>query len=249
MDNLSTLVLGWAGVGDQPNPTKTTPKPQIGQPTPTSPSIGGKPIGVGTGAVIFAGIPNTREIPLSPEALEDLKKTAKETQEKIKNKEIEKEKQTKCKKCEAFTFGKKHRKKISFGDSDNAKYQFKISNMLSDPLKFRAGTPSVSEGKTKPSTPIEEWLLNDVSFDGLWPIPCTLVEAKGNYAQFLDPRKPEFIKEKVFLKHLAKEAIAQKKVSMKYKTAQLQWYFMEEAAKKYFDNVNSLIIQTFYKPL
>ncbi|MFT0693661.1 Tox-REase-5 domain-containing protein [Acinetobacter bereziniae] len=247
MDNLSTLVLGWAGVGDQPNPTKTTPKPQIGQPTPTSPSIGGKPIGVGTGAVIFAGIPNTREIPLSPEALEDLKKTAKETQEKIKNKEIEKEKQTKCKKCEAFTFGKKHRKKISFGDPDNTKYQFKISNMLSDPLKFRAGTPSVSEGKTKPSTPIEEWLLNDVSFDGLWPIPCTLVEAKGNYAQFLAESKRK-IREFIY-QGLIKEAGRQKTINLRYKTTKLIWYFIEEDAKKHFDDVSGRLVTTVYEPL
>ncbi|BCX74462.1 MULTISPECIES: Tox-REase-5 domain-containing protein [Acinetobacter] len=247
MDNLSTLVLGWAGVGDQPNPTKTTPKPQIGQPTPTSPSIGGKPIGVGTGAVIFAGIPNTREIPLSPEALEDLKKTAKETQEKIKNKEIDKEKQTKCKKCEAFTFGKKHRKKISFGDPDNAKYQFKISNMLSDPLKFRAGTPSVSEGKTKPSTLIEEWLLNDVSFDGLWPIPCTLVEAKGNYAQFLAESKRK-IREFIY-QGLIKEAGRQKTINLRYKTTKLIWYFIEEDAKKHFDDVSGRLVTTVYEPL
>ncbi|WP_266126000.1 Tox-REase-5 domain-containing protein [Acinetobacter bereziniae] len=247
MDNLSTLVLGWAGVGDQPNPTKTTPKPQIGQPTPTSPSIGGKPISVGTGAVIFAGIPNTREIPLSPEALEDLKKTAKETQEKIKNKEIEKEKQTKCKKCEAFSFGKKHRKKISFGDPDNAKYQFKISNMLSDPLKFRAGTPSVSEGKTKPSTPIEEWLLNDVSFDGLWPIPCTLVEAKGNYAQFLAESKRK-IREFIY-QGLIKEAGRQKTINLRYKTTKLIWYFIEEDAKKHFDDVSGRLVTTVYEPL
>ncbi|MDR6540047.1 hypothetical protein ABIC56_000590 [Acinetobacter bereziniae] len=247
MDNLSTLVLGWAGVGDQPNPTKTTPKPQIGQPTPTSPSIGGKPIGVGTGAVIFAGIPNTREIPLSPEALEDLKKNAKETQEKIKNKEIDKEKQTKCKKCEAFTFGKKHRKKISFGDPDNAKYQFKISNMLSDPLKFRAGTPSVSEGKTKPSTLIEEWLLNDVSFDGLWPIPCTLVEAKGNYAQFLAESKRK-IREFIY-QGLIKEAGRQKTINLRYKTTKLIWYFIEEDAKKHFDDVSGRLVTTVYEPL
>lgn len=247
MDNLSTLVLGWAGVGDQPNPTKTTPKPQIGQPTPTSPSIGGKPIGVGTGAVIFAGIPNTREIPLSPEALEDLKKTAKEIQEKIKNKEIDKEKQTKCKKCEAFTFGKKHRKKISFGDSDNAKYQFKISNMLSDPLKFRAGTPSVSEGKTKPSTPIEEWLLNDVSFDGLWPIPCTLVEAKGNYAQFLTESKKGI--RKFIFEGLTKEAIGQRSVNIKYKTNKLVWYFLEQEAKQHFDIESGEIVKTIFMPL
>lgn len=247
MDNLSTLVLGWAGVGDQPNPTKTTPKPQIGQPTPTSPSIGGKPIGVGTGAVIFAGIPNTREIPLSPEALEDLKKTAKETQEKIKNKEIDKEKQTKCKKCEAFMFGKKHRKKISFGDPDNAKYQFKISNMLSDPLKFRAGTPSVSEGKTKPSTLIEEWLLNDVSFDGLWPIPCTLVEAKGNYAQFLAESKRK-IREFIY-QGLIKEAGRQKTINLRYKTTKLIWYFIEEDAKKHFDDVSGRLVTTVYEPL
>lgn len=247
MDNLSTLVLGWAGVGDQPNPTKTTPKPQIGQPTPTSPSIGGKPIGVGTGAVIFAGIRNTREIPLSPEALEDLKKTAKETQEKIKNKEIDKEKQTKCKKCEAFMFGKKHRKKISFGDPDNAKYQFKISNMLSDPLKFRAGTPSVSEGKTKPSTLIEEWLLNDVSFDGLWPIPCTLVEAKGNYAQFLAESKRK-IREFIY-QGLIKEAGRQKTINLRYKTTKLIWYFIEEDAKKHFDDVSGRLVTTVYEPL
>lgn len=247
MDSLSTLVLGWAGVSDQPNPTKTTPKPQIGIPTSTPPSVGGKPIGVGTGVILFGGIPDTREIPLSPEALEDLKKVAKETDDKIKNNEIEKEKQTKCKKCEAFTLGKKHIKKISFGDPDNAKYQFKISNMLSDPLKFKVGTPSVSEGKTKPSTPIEEWMLSNVSFDGLWPIPCTLVEAKGNYAQFLAESKKGI--RKFIFEGLTKEAIGQRSVNLRYKTTKLLWYFLEQEAKQHFDIESGEIVKTIFIPL
>lgn len=247
MDSLSTLVLGWAGVGNQPNPTKTTPKPQIGVPTSTPPSGAGKPIGVGTGVILFGGIPDTREIPLSPEALEDLKKVAKETDDKIKNNEIEKEKQTKCKKCEAFTLGKKHIKKISFGDPDNAKYQFKISNMLSDPLKFKVGTSSVSEGKTKPSTPIEEWMLSNISFDGLWPIPCTLVEAKGNYAQFLTESKRK-IREFIY-QGLIKEAGRQKTINLRYKTTKLIWYFMEEDAKKHFDDVSGRLVTTVHEPL
>lgn len=248
MDSVSSLVLGWAGVGDQPTPgTKTVPKPQIGVPTTAPPSVGGRPIGVGVGTVIFGGIPDTREVPLSPEALEELKKIAKETAEKIKAKEAEKEKQSKCKKCEAFTLGNKHIKRISFGNPDNAKYQLKISNKLSSPLFFKAGISAVSEGKKKPSTPIDEWLLSGVSFDGLWPVPCTLVEAKGNYAQFLTEQKRK-IREFIY-QGLMKEAGSQKAVNLRYKTTKLIWYFLEEDAKKHFDNISGRLVTTVYESL
>lgn len=165
-------------------------------------------------------------------------------------KEVSKDitKQQRCNKCEAYQFGNKHLIKRSMGAEVNTQYQVKISNLSSYPLTFRSYTPYVAEGNTKATTQIEEWNLTGTSFDGLWPMECILVEAKGQYAQFLDPKKPRFLKVDVF-NGLVLEARRQKTVITPYKTTKLTWYFYEREAKTFFDNNGGLIVTSIYMPL
>lgn len=166
-------------------------------------------------------------------------------------KEVSKDitKQERCNKCEAYTLGNKHLIKRSMGDEVNTKYQFKIANLSSYPLTFKTYTPYVAEGNKKATTPIEEWSLSGTSFDGLWPMECILVEAKGQYAQFLDPKKPDFLAERVF-GGLVDEARAQRVVKAPLKTTKLTWYFYEQEAKTYFDSIGGRIqVTSIFMPL
>lgn len=160
----------------------------------------------------------------------------------------DKEKQERCNKCEAYALGNKFLIKRSMGDEVNTEYQYKIANLSSYPLTFKAYTPYVAEGNKKATTPIEEWGIRGTSFDGLWPMECILVEAKGQYAQFLDPKKKEFIKDSVY-NGLIKEARSQKVVIGSFKTTKLTWYFYEQEAKRYFDVVSRRIVTTIFMPL
>lgn len=90
-------------------------------------------------------------------------------------------------------------------------------------------------------------MLSNVSFDGLWPIPCTLVEAKGNYAQFLAESKKGI--RKFIFEGLTKEAIGQRSVNLRYKTTKLLWYFLEQEAKQHFDIESGEIVKTIFIPL
>jgi len=90
-------------------------------------------------------------------------------------------------------------------------------------------------------------LYSGVSFDGLWPMECILVEAKGRYAQFLEG-KPEFMKRDIFNK-MRNEAASQRIVKDSFKTAKLSWYFYEQEIKKYFDRLTRNMVPTFYMPL
>lgn len=91
--------------------------------------------------------------------------------------------------------------------------------------------------KGEPSTTadqlnITEWLYKGVWFDGFWRANCTVVDAKGRYAQFLDqdgrPKRgfpansifPDLVKEAAM--QLAAIAGAQPK-------GKLQWHLMEAA--------------------
>ncbi|WP_180175540.1 MULTISPECIES: Tox-REase-5 domain-containing protein [unclassified Acinetobacter] len=165
-------------------------------------------------------------------------------------KEVSKDvkKQEKCKKCEAYALGDKYLIKRSMGDETNTQYQLKIANLSSYPLTFKAYTPYIVEGNKKPTTPIEEWQLNGVSFDGLWPLECILVEAKGRYAQFLDGSKPEFMVEKIFREMLA-EAARQRAVNLRFKTTKLVWYFYENETKQHFDSIGGNIVTSIHMPL
>ena len=156
--------------------------------------------------------------------------------------------QQRCNKCEPYQRGTKIELERSMGHEINTEYQFKIANLSSHPLKFRVSEPFLKPGNKKPTTKVQEWSVGGVSFDGLWPMECILVEAKGRYAQFLDPKMNKFVKENVFTL-MYKEADSQKKAVLMLKGAKLQWYFYEKETKKYFDNLISNTIHTIFMPL
>lgn len=165
-------------------------------------------------------------------------------------KEVSKDitKQQRCNKCEPYQLGNKHEIERSMGNEINTQYQFKIANLSSHPLKFRVSEPFLKPGNKKPTTKVQEWFVGGVSFDGLWPMECILVEAKGRYAQFLDPKMKEFIQLNVY-RALVKEARSQKTVQLSLKTAKLNWYFYEKEAKEYFDDLSRNIVTTIFMPL
>ncbi|UGQ27242.1 Tox-REase-5 domain-containing protein [Acinetobacter calcoaceticus] len=164
-------------------------------------------------------------------------------------KEVSKDitKQQRCNKCEPYQLGVKHQLKRPMGNEINTEYQLKIANLSSYPLTFRASAPYLVSGNKKETTDIQEWFVNGVSFDGLWPMECILVEAKGRYAQFLEG-KPEFMKRNIFNK-MRLEAASQKTVKDSLKTAKLSWYFYERETKTYFDRLTRNMVTTIFMPL
>ncbi|WP_111886111.1 MULTISPECIES: Tox-REase-5 domain-containing protein [unclassified Acinetobacter] len=164
-------------------------------------------------------------------------------------KEVSKDitKQQRCNKCEPYQLGNKHQIKRPMGNEINTEYQIKIANLSSYPLTFQASDPYLVSGNTKQTTEIQEWVLSGVSFDGLWPMQCILVEAKGRYAQFLEG-KPDFMKNNIFLK-MRNEATSQRSVVSRFKTSKLNWYFYEEETKVYFDRFSRNIVPTIFMPL
>lgn len=202
-------------------------------------TVGGRGTATGTGGVVVTQGGRTIAV-----------EAAKGMATVVLAKEVSKDrtKQERCNKCEAYLLGNKHLIKRSMGDEVNTEYQVKISNLSSYPLTFKSYTPYVADGNKKSTTPIEEWNLIGTSFDGLWPMECILVEAKGQYAQFLDPKKPRFLKLDVFNK-LVLEARRQKTVVNPYKTTKLTWYFYEKEAKTFFDSNGGLVVTSIHMPL
>ena len=164
-------------------------------------------------------------------------------------KEVSKDitKQQRCNKCEPYQLGNKHQIKRPMGNEINTQYQIKIANLSSYPLTFKASDPYLVSGNKKQTTEIQEWILAGVSFDGLWPMECILVEAKGRYAQFLEG-KPDFMKNNIFLK-MRNEATSQRSVVSRFRTAKLNWYFYEKETKVYFDRFSRNIVSTIFMPL
>ena len=164
-------------------------------------------------------------------------------------KEVSKDitKQQRCNKCEPYQLGNKHQIKRPMGNEINTQYQIKIANLSSYPLTFKASDPYLVSGNKKQTTEIQEWILAGVSFDGLWPMECILVEAKGRYAQFLEG-KPDFMKNNIFLK-MRNEATSQRSVVSCFRTAKLNWYFYEKETKVYFDRFSRNIVSTIFMPL
>jgi len=156
--------------------------------------------------------------------------------------------QQRCNKCEPYQRGNKHQLERSMGNEVNTQYQLKIANLSSFPLTFKASPPFIKPGNKKATTVIQEWNVAGVSFDGLWPMECILVEAKGRYAQFLDPKMNKFIKKNVF-NLMYKEAESQRTVVLMLKGAKLQWYFYEKETKDYFDGLIFNMIHTIFMPL
>ena len=164
-------------------------------------------------------------------------------------KEVSKDitKQQRCNKCEPYQLGNKHQIKRPMGNEINTQYQIKIANLSSYPLTFKASDPYLVSGNKKQTTEIQEWILAGVSFDGLWPMECILVEAKGRYAQFLEG-KPDFMKNNIFLK-MRNEATSQRSVVSRFRTAKSNWYFYEKETKVYFDRFSRNIVSTIFMPL
>ena len=164
-------------------------------------------------------------------------------------KEVSKDitKQQRCNKCEPYQLGNKHQIKRPMGNEINTQYQIKIEHSTSYPLTFKASDPYLVSGNKKQTTEIQEWILAGVSFDGLWPMECILVEAKGRYAQFLEG-KPDFMKNNIFLK-MRNEATSQRSVVSRFRTAKLNWYFYEKETKVYFDRFSRNIVSTIFMPL
>ena len=164
-------------------------------------------------------------------------------------KEVSKDitKQQRCNKCEPYQLGNKHQIKRPMGNEINTQYQIKIANLSSYPLTFKASDPYLVPGNKKQTTDIQEWTLAGVSFDGLWPMECILVEAKERYAQFLEG-KPDFMKNNIFLK-MRNEATSQRSVVSRFRTAKLNWYFYEKETKVYFDRFSRNIVSTIFMPL
>ncbi len=157
-------------------------------------------------------------------------------------------KQQRCNKCEPYQLGNKHEIERSMGNEINTQYQFKIANLSSYPLTFRTSEPFLKPGNKKETTKVQEWVVGGVSFDGLWPMECILVEAKGRYAQFLDPKMKVFIRNNVF-DLMIKEAASQRAVVLTLKTAKLNWYFYEKETKDFFDERIANMIHTIFMPL
>ncbi|OTG88320.1 hypothetical protein B9T31_02055 [Acinetobacter sp. ANC 4558] len=200
---------------------------------------GARTVAIGTGEVIVTQ--GGKKI-----AIEAIKGMA--TIVLVKEVSKDKTKQERCNKCEPYTLGNKHLIKRSMGAEINTVYQYKIANLSSYPLTFKSYTPYIAEGNKKATTPIEEWNVGATSFDGLWPMECILVEAKGQYAQFLDSKKPDFLKTNVY-RDLVLEATRQKRVIIGYKTAKLTWYFYEDMARNYFILQGGGIITSIFMPL
>lgn len=155
--------------------------------------------------------------------------------------------QQRCNKCEPYQRGNKHQLERSMGNEVNTQYQLKIANLSSFPLKFLVSPPFLKPGNTKETTKVQEWVVGGVSFDGLWPMECILVEAKGRYAQFLTG-KPVFLRDDIFAK-MVLEAGSHKAVVGRFKSAKLSWYFYEQETKRYFDRQTRNTIPTIYMPL
>lgn len=167
----------------------------------------------------------------------------------------DKDKQEKCNKCEAYVQGFKTVYLRTMGDRFNADYQFMVSNFSSIPITFSQYAPFIKDGNKKETTPLEEWKLKNVSFDGLWPIPCILVEAKGKYDQFLAKNNvgKKDGKERVFMEDISfgkllKEAQTQNLVRRSLKKVGLHWHFAEKEAKEHFDGTggNRFVTSIFF---
>lgn len=164
-------------------------------------------------------------------------------------KEVSKDitKQQRCNKCEPYQLGNKIQLERTMGNEINTQYQLKIANLSSYPLTFKASAPFIKPGNKKETTQIQEWNVSGVDFDGLWPMECILVEAKGRYAQFLTG-KPVFMRDDIFSKMVA-EAGSHKLVVQDFKSAKLSWYFYEQETKRYFDRLTRNTITTIFMPL
>ncbi len=99
---------------------------------------------------------------------------------------------------------------------------------------------------------VTEWFYNGVWFDGFWRSSCTVVDAKGRYAQFLDEDgvpQSGFQLDVVF-GGLAAEAVRQVgAISDAMPQAKLEWHLMELSTYRYVKDIVPPPIITNYTPI
>lgn len=134
----------------------------------------------------------------------------------------------------------------------NWDYQLQIANMNAGPERFsycdkNTGVPitafdtslagrawSAIKGEPQPNAEqlnLTEWLYGGVYFDGFWRAQCTVVDAKGRYAQFLSDDdglpKPGFPVDFIFPGMTEEAARQVAAISTAMSQAKLQWHFMQ----------------------
>ncbi|WP_269792432.1 Tox-REase-5 domain-containing protein [Stenotrophomonas sp. Iso1] len=134
----------------------------------------------------------------------------------------------------------------------NGDYQLQIANMNAGPERFtycdkNTGLPVTDfdtslagrawlaiKGEPQPNAEqlnLTEWLYGGVYFDGFWRAQCTVVDAKGRYAQFLSPDDglPNlgFPKRFVFPGMIEEAGRQITVISTAMPQAKLQWHFMQ----------------------
>jgi hypothetical protein len=173
--------------------------------------------------------------------------------------------ETQCNQCKLQTgvlLPAKPRRAIRKQNKINWDYQLYIANLKAGPERFcycdkdtaapmsdfdfsLAGRAlSALKGEPQPDPKrlnITEWLYNGVWFDGFWRHDCTVVDAKGRYAQFLgeDGLPKRGFQSRVVFPGLVKEAIAHgAAVVPALPQAKVEWHFME---RKTYLAVKSMI--------
>lgn len=148
----------------------------------------------------------------------------------------------------------------------NYDYQLHIANLHAGPERFAycdgdSGAPlgdfdfgiAASIGRIFSGAPaptperlnLLEWLYNGVWFDGYWRERCTVVDAKGRYAQFLgedDKPLPGFPQQMVFPELLKEAARQAQAIAPARPQARLEWHFLQYPAYAWaVENVPALV--------
>lgn len=162
--------------------------------------------------------------------------------------------ETQCNQCKlqaGALLPAKPRRAIRKQTKINYDYQLHIANLKAGPEQFcycdkATGAPvsnfdfslagrawSALKGEPQPDPErlnVTEWLYSGVWFDGFWRGDCTVVDAKGRYAQFLgeDGLPKRGFQSRVVFPGLVKEAKAHAAVvAPAMPQAKVQWHFME----------------------
>ena len=183
---------------------------------------------------------------------------------------------TQCNQCKLQTgvlLPSKPRRAIRAQTKINYDYQLYIANLKAGPEHFSycdkdTGLPvsnfdlsiagrawSVLKGEAQPNPEqlnITEWLYNGVWFDGFWSSECTVVDAKGRYAQFLDedgePKRG--FQSRVVFPEMVREALSQAAVvAPALPQARVEWHFMERATYLAVRDMIQPPISTHFTPL
>ncbi|AKK62432.1 Tox-REase-5 domain-containing protein [Xanthomonas oryzae pv. oryzicola] len=126
----------------------------------------------------------------------------------------------------------------------NYDYQLYVANLRSAPLLFTYLVADQADpersffsvdnlfdhlNRNGFSRTIAEWHFNACEFDGFWPSECRVVEAKGNYDDFLldnDEPKGRWVIESVFMPMREQMTRQKSAITIAQPQAKLSWFFM-----------------------